>query len=96
MEFKSAINIIQADNDRICVTKWILPPKSETGHHVHKYDYVIVPIKGGDLTIYENKKGATTAPIVSGESYFRRAGVSHNVTNQGDAQIEFVEIEIKP
>jgi len=30
-----------------------------------------------------------------GQSYFRNAGVEHDVINAGDAPVTFVEIEIK-
>lgn len=86
---------LQEDNDRVRVTRWHLPPGSETGHHVHEYDYVVVPVSPGILSIVEDDDSITTAELNTGQSYFRRAGVSHNVTNQGSDDIVFVEIEIK-
>jgi hypothetical protein len=37
----------------------------------------------------------TRADLVAGEPYFRQAGVEHDVANGGDAQLVFVEVEIK-
>jgi mannose-6-phosphate isomerase-like protein (cupin superfamily) len=85
----------QEDNDRVRITRWHLPPGSETGHHVHEYDYAVVPIEAGTLSIVEDDGSVVEAPLRAGESYFRRAGVSHNVTNRGSGDIVFVEIEIK-
>ncbi|MEM1428483.1 MAG: cupin domain-containing protein [Pseudomonadota bacterium] len=96
MDLKPAQSDLQAENALVRVTRWHLPAGSETGHHVHEYDYVIVPVVAGTLTIYDDAGAATEAPLVSGQSYFRNAGVSHNVTNQGDADIVFVEVELKP
>lgn len=86
---------LQVDNDTVRITRWHLPPGSETGAHVHEYDYVVVPIKAGTLTIIEDDGSRVAAPLGVGESYFRRAGVSHNVTNIGQDPIVFVEVEIK-
>lgn len=85
----------QSDNARVRVTRWHLPPGSETGHHVHEYDYVVVPVEAGTLTIVEDDGSITEAPLTAGVSYFREAGVSHNVTNRGETDIVFIEIEVK-
>lgn len=83
----------QIDDGVIRVTKWTFPPGSETGHHQHEYDYVVVPITGGELTI-ESSEGTLKAPLVIGGSYNRAKGVMHNVANDGDAEVAFVEIEL--
>lgn len=84
----------QEENDRVRVTRWHLPPGSQTGPHVHAHDYVVVPLVTGTLTILDDDGVASTAPLKPGGSYFRRAGVSHNVTNQSDSDIVFIEIEL--
>ena len=88
--------MVRADNDRVRVTRWRLPPNGgETGWHVHALDYVITPITGGALTI-ENPGGETLeCPLAPGQSYFRRAGARHNVMNRTAADIVFVEVETK-
>lgn len=85
---------IQTDNARARITQWRLPPNSETGHHRHAFDYAVVPLTNGTLTIYENGE-TKESPLQLGKSYFRAAGVEHNVTNQGDFEIVFVEVEFK-
>lgn len=82
------------DNARVKVTEHTFPPNSETGWHVHEYDYVVVPLTGGTLTIL-HKDGTTEYPLSPGAAYYRQAGVEHNVTNVGSADIVFVETEIK-
>jgi copper chaperone CopZ len=83
----------QLDDGVVRVTKWTFPPGSETGAHVHEYDYVVVPVTNGDLTI-ESAEGAATANIVLGVAYQRGKGVAHNVANDGDTTIAFVEVEL--
>ena len=36
-----------------------------------------------------------SATIAAGDAYRRSAGVHHNVTNSGDAEMVFIEVEIK-
>lgn len=83
----------QIDDGVIRVTKWTFPAGSETGDHVHEYDYVVVPITNGELTI-ESAEGTSTAALVIGESYNRAKGVAHNVANDGDDELAFVEVEL--
>jgi mannose-6-phosphate isomerase-like protein (cupin superfamily) len=76
------------------VTEWRLPPGSAIGHHRHQHDYVVVPVLGGDLTIV-SASGTVQSPIHTGQSYFRKSGVEHDVRNETPHEIVFVEIEIK-
>ncbi|GAB5470312.1 MAG: cupin domain-containing protein [Rhodospirillales bacterium] len=85
----------QIDNERVRVTEYRFAPGSETGHHVHAFDYVVVPILGGTLTMTDDSGAASQATLVLGQSYNRPAGVSHNVINDTDSEIAFVEIELK-
>jgi beta-alanine degradation protein BauB len=76
------------------VTEWRLPPRSAIGQHRHEYDYTVVPITDGELTVISTA-GTVASPITSGQSYFRKAGVEHDVQNLTTREIVFVEIEIK-
>ena len=46
------------------------------------------------ITINDNGV-ETTATLVKGQPYYREAGVSHNVINNGKEKLVFIEIEIK-
>jgi len=85
---------IQIDNERVTVTEWRFPPGAETGWHKHAHDYVVVPVSSGALRL-ESADGTTTARLESGGSYFRRAGVEHNVINDNAFEFVFVETELK-
>jgi quercetin dioxygenase-like cupin family protein len=76
------------------VTEWRLPPGSAIGHHRHAHDYVVVPVTDGVLTVVSAGVPAPS-PITAGQSYFRKAGVEHDVRNETGRDIVFVEIEIK-
>ncbi len=89
-----AIPTVQVDNDRVIVTKWTFPPGSDTGHHVHAHDYVVVPLTTGKLRLVE-PDGTRDVELAAGGSYARLTGVAHNVININDHEFAFVEIELK-
>ena len=83
---------IQIDDSRVRVTTWNFAPGAETGWHRHEYDYVVVPLTTGILTIVD-ADGEHTSPLTIGQSYARKVGVEHNVINSNDHPFAFVEIE---
>ncbi|MEK9283888.1 MULTISPECIES: cupin domain-containing protein [unclassified Bradyrhizobium] len=87
---------VQIDNEQVRVTEWRLAPGSATGHHVHGMDYVIVPVVAGEMTIVAPDGGRSKAQLAAGKSYFRKAGVEHDVLNETATEIVFLEIELKP
>jgi len=95
-EFIPAVATVQEDNERVRVVRWHFPPGGETGWHKHGHDYVVVPTIGGTLTMIDKDDKRTPYAMAASESYFRRAGVEHNVVNLSDSPVEFVEIELKP
>ena len=86
---------IQVENDRIKVTKYYFSPGSETGFHEHTWDYIVVPQTDGELLLIDENGVETNAELKTGQSYYRKAGVKHNVVNAGRKALIFVEIEIK-
>ena len=59
-------------------------------------DYVIVPVTAGDMTIIAPAGEVSTAQLGVGKSYFRKAGVQHDVQNRTESEIVFLEVELKP
>lgn len=86
---------VQVDNEEVRVTEWRLAPGSATGHHTHEMDYVIVPIVAGEMTIVAPNGERSKAQLTAGKSYFRKAGVQHDVLNETSTEIVFLEIELK-
>jgi beta-alanine degradation protein BauB len=87
---------VQIDTPEVRVTEWRLTPGSATGPHIHEMDYVIVPVIPGEMTIVEPNGERSKAQLGLGKSYFRKAGVEHDVLNETSAEIVFVEVELKP
>jgi len=95
---RTATATLQADTPEVRVTEWRFAPGTATGHHRHEYDYVVVPMTDGDLTIVVEQACSaerSRSSIKAGQSYFRKAGVEHDVVNETPREIVFVEIEMK-
>jgi quercetin dioxygenase-like cupin family protein len=86
---------VQVESSEVRVTEWRLAPGAATGRHIHGMDYVIVPMTTSEMTIVSPDGSRSKALISYGKSYFRKAGVEHDVINETDAEIVFLEIELK-
>lgn len=86
---------MKIDNARVRVTEWRFAPGAATGFHRHELAYVVVPITTGVLTMTGADGASTTASLVTGQPYFRPAGVEHDVVNPNASEFVFVEIELK-
>lgn len=89
-----AVPTVQVNTEEVIVTEWRFAPGAETGRHLHGHDYVVVPMTDGTLLL-ETPGGDKHAPLVAGQSYFRKAGVEHNVVNASDHEVVFIETELK-
>ena len=88
-----AVPTRQVENDRVVVTEWRFAPGAHTGWHRHNWDYVVVPLTTGRLTL-DTGDALSHADLVAGQSYARSAGVEHDVINDNPFEFAFVEIEI--
>ncbi|MCG6904016.1 MAG: cupin domain-containing protein [Rhodobacter sp.] len=83
------------DDARVRVTRFDFAPGAETGWHVHGLDYVITTLSDCHMAL-ELPDGSSSRVLVgAGTSYRREAGVEHNVINDGEADMSFVEVELK-
>ncbi len=90
-----AESIVHVDNAEVRVTEWRFAPGAATGWHRHEYDYVIVPVVGGEVEIVAADGSRTPVTMVPGTSYYREAGVEHDVVNGPSGELSFVEVELK-
>ncbi len=83
------------DDDRVRVTRFDFAPGAETGWHRHSMDYVITAVTDCHMLL-EDPDGSTRQALVpAGTAYRRSEGVEHNVINDGDQVMSFVEVELK-
>jgi len=95
-ERAAATPTVMVDNDAVRVTEWRFAPGAATGWHVHEMDYVITPITSQPVDIVDGQGQVTRFDMQTGVSYFRNAGVAHDVINAGEGELVFVEVELKP
>lgn len=84
---------VQLENEFAKVTEWRFAPGTETGHHRHGFNYVVVPMTDGRLLV-ETSEGDKERILKTGASYSGNAGVEHNVVNADAHEIAFIEIEL--
>tara|TARA_Y100000741_G_scaffold189474_1_gene144220 strand:+ start:260 stop:538 length:279 start_codon:yes stop_codon:yes gene_type:complete len=81
-------------NDKVIVTEWSFEVGDCTGHHVHQYNYVVIPMLDGELKIVDNENKETVSKLTKGVAYYRDKGVEHNVFNNNDFPYSFIEVEM--
>ncbi|MDI2098634.1 cupin domain-containing protein [Ruicaihuangia caeni] len=86
---------VQLDDDTVRVTRWRFAPGTETGWHTHELDYVVVPVTDGALVLNERGADSRSFTLAAGASYTRTPGTEHNIVNESDAEVVFVEVEVK-
>lgn len=94
-ERPAAVATVQVDNERVRVTEYRFSPGAETTWHQHQWDYVVVPQTDGELLLIGPGGEESNATLSRGVSYYRAAGVEHNVINAGDRELVFIEVEMK-
>jgi len=95
MDRKMAVPKVQIENDNVRVTEWRFESGAATGYHRHAHDYVVVPVTDGELELIGPDGQTSRSRLERGQSYFRNAGVEHDVVNAGRDLLVFVEIEFK-
>ena len=83
------------DDARVRVTRFDFAPGAETGWHVHGMDYVITTLTDCHMALELPGGEVNRVTIPAGTSYRRDTGVEHNVINDGEAVMSFVEVELK-
>ncbi|MEO0680067.1 MAG: cupin domain-containing protein [Pseudomonadota bacterium] len=92
----AAVPKVMVDNAKVRVTEWRFAPGAATGWHVHEMDYVITPVTSQPVDLVDGDGAITRFDMQAGVSYFREAGVAHDVINAGEGELVFVETELKP
>ena len=90
-----AVASVQTDNAVVRVTRWDFPNQGDnTGWHQHSIDYVVVPLFDGCLAIKTDDGLLSHVELEKGVSYFRPAGVEHDVISDNNEPFAFIEIEV--
>ena len=55
---------VQIENEKVLVVMWRFPPGACLDWHRHEYDYVVVPLTSGNLTV-SNSAGRAEAKLIA-------------------------------
>jgi beta-alanine degradation protein BauB len=86
---------VAIDNEQLRVTTWSFTDGADTGHHIHEYDYLVVPITGGTFAAVGTDGTSSERVQEAGVPYEGKAGAEHNVFNRSGRAAAFTEIEFK-
>lgn len=89
-----AVPTLLAEDERARITRWDFAPGATTGWHEHAMDYAVVMMTDATMA-YEADGVVTETRLNAGQSYIRPAGIKHDVKNNGEGHMAFIEIEIK-
>ena len=82
------------DNDKVKVTEWSFKVGDSTGHHIHEYNYIVVPMLDVELKTINKDNNETISKLSKGGAYYREKGVEHIVLNNNNFPYSFIEIEL--
>ena len=83
-----------SDDTRTKVWRWSFESGQTTGMHIHEFDYIAIPITGGEFTATLDSGEVLEFKQDAGTPYQRSAGVRHNVRFVGEGKASFVEVEL--
>ena len=83
------------DDARTRVTRFDFGPGAETGWHRHGHDCVIVALTDCPMLLQLPGDELKRVLVPAGTAYRRDAGVEHDVVNDADGAMSFVEVELK-
>jgi len=82
------------NNNKVKVTEWSFEIGDSTGHHIHGYNYIVIPMLDGELKILDKDNKEKISKLSKGGAYYRDKGVEHNVFNNNNFPYSFIEIEL--
>lgn len=92
-DFPAATVELLSQDAHARVSRWTFESGQATGMHRHEFDYIAIPITGGDFIAHMADGTSVAVTQVAGTPYSRSAGVHHNVQFVGPGRAQFVEVE---
>jgi quercetin dioxygenase-like cupin family protein len=90
-----AIGPVAADNPRLRVYRYELPPGGASPQHAHSRPYVIIAATPMDLRMTSPDGRVLEHTIQAGDLHWVDASVTHTLVNAGAQKAVLVEIELK-
>lgn len=97
-ERRSQTLIPQFENGAVTVWKTVLAPHEKLGLHRHEHGRVVVALKGGTLSIPQQKGVTRTLVMETGRAYWLAAdppGELHGDFNDSNKPLEMMIVELR-
>jgi len=75
--------------------RWTLAPGFTSATHTHERPYLIVAVTGFPLKMTAPDGSSATHEVKAGDFHWVDAKVTHALSNEGPAEAQIVEIEMK-
>lgn len=78
--------------EKVCVEDVLMAPRSVSIRHSHATDHMLIAVSDYELTDEVEGKGTVVRKKKSGEAEYIPAGITHRLTNTGQAPAHFIVI----
>ena len=86
---------VAAENPSARVYSWVLAPGTSSAQHSHTRPYLIVAVNSFALKMIAPDGKSRSEQVKPGDVHWIDTNVTHTLTNEGDAEGQIVEIELK-
>lgn len=86
---------ILVGDEKVRITRFDFEPGAQTGWHIHGHDYVITPVTQCSMVLEEPNGQIREVKMEAGDAYRHEKDVEHNVINNANTPMSFVEVELK-
>jgi quercetin dioxygenase-like cupin family protein len=91
----STAGTVVAENPSARIYKWILAPGTSSAMHTHNRPYLIIAVNNMPLKMTAPDGQSFAHEVQPGDFHWVASKVTHSLTNEGAAEGQIVEIELK-
>jgi len=92
---KAAAAEVIGENPCARAYRWTLAPGATSAMHTHERPYLIVAVTGFPLKMTAPDGQSAAHEVKAGDFHWVDAKVTHSLTNEGSAEAQIIEIELK-
>jgi quercetin dioxygenase-like cupin family protein len=86
---------VAIENPSVRVYKWQIAPATSTAMHTHTRPYLIVAVTPMQLKMTSPDGQSRSEAVKAGDFHWVNVPVTHSLTNDGTAEGQIVEFELK-
>lgn len=86
---------VASENPSARMYNWVLAPGASSAEHTHERPYLIVAVNTMQLKMTSSDGKSSAHEVKAGDSHWVDSKVTHTLTNDGAAEGQIVELELK-